>query len=278
MKAAAALFLAHALACPAGDAPRFDSGDIRLLHTDGGTRAEYRYMKHGDRLRIERTGETRPPHPVNLLDLKERTLTILRPINSSHRTLPFSAWDTPAENPAGGGFPPGIPAMPDLPAAPGNPDAPGIPGVPGGVPIPPLPGLPDMDEPPKLTPGDETREIHGHACRKHTLILSRPRQKYTLWLAKDEGLFPFFLLQSDAPARPGPADPFAQWTVPLRKEGLFPFLATLHEIPFATDENDAEAPGMELARWEIVSITSKEGDKPDDGLFAIPEGYFRADP
>ncbi len=310
----------------------FDSGEIRLLRTDGGERTEYRYLKRGDHLRIERLGETRPPHPVNLLDLKAKELTILRPINSSSITLPFGIWDRPDDAPGLPGLPPGFPAdfpgappsfpglppeapaglpagipsgppgappaglpglppgAPDLPSIPsppsGIPNIPGIPGIPpAGMGMPLMPGLPGMDAgPATLEAGEETQTLHGYSCRRHTLTLARHRQRLTLWLADDKSLPPFFLLKSQPPSRFVPADELSRWPALVREKGLFPFLVTVEEVPFAPQEggreNEEETPVRELARWEVLSLTVREAGagNDDDELFSIPEGYLRDDP
>ena len=168
----------------------------------------------------------------------------------------------------------------------------GIPGggIPGGIPggMPPmglgaLPGMDGMDGAPigELTAHEEIREIHGHSCQRHTLMLDRSLE-LELWLAQSPDLPPFYLLIWEGPQPFGHSDLLQDWSHLIRQTGKFPLLATLrhkepqHHPGFELVEEDREPAheSPELARWEILSI---DPATPDTQLFEKPENYFSAD-
>lgn len=210
---------------------------------------------------------------------------------------PTAPGDTPA--PAGIGpdpaiLPEGI-EMPELPQIPSPVQPPAIPGVPGGMP-PGMPGAIPGGVPPmgfgdlpgmgrdggELTAHEESREIHGHTCTRHTLTLGSSLE-LELWLAESSDLSPFYLLTWDGPPHFGHNDLLQDWPHLIRKAGKFPLLATLREAERQDDFHDfheeLETPETkpdrpEIARWEIISI---EPATPDPNLFDHPENFFQTD-
>lgn len=153
--------------------------------------------------------------------------------------------------------------------------------------MPDFPGLPGMDAPSgELIAHEETREIHGYQCRRHTLLPERGLE-LTLWLSEHPDLPPFSLLIWDEPPRFGPRDPMREWPGIVRRSGKFPLLVELREAPRSSHFPAPPAPGNEgaahqqeeeerpvMATWEVISLSP---GKPAPSLFEIPEGYSRSD-
>jgi hypothetical protein len=153
--------------------------------------------------------------------------------------------------------------------------------------MPVFPVHPGMDAPSgELVAHEETREIHGYPCRRHTLRPERDLE-LTLWLSEHPDLPPFSLLIWDEPPRFGPRDPMQEWPSIVRRSGKFPMLVELREAPrsafpappalgvegAASPQDDGEDRPV-MAAWEVISFTP---GNPDPSRFEIPEGYFHID-
>lgn len=279
----------------------FSEGEILLRQTAGEQTTEWRFTKSAKTLRIEQLTESRPPAPVNLIDLETGDITIIAPINRSVRTFPAAAFERkePRETVAGQEveweIPPGVGANPSppgvgatdprqgtapfpggagLPASPAIPGMPTIPEMPGGIPA--FPDLPDQGPVGELVAHDDVREIHGHSCRFHTMRLDG-QQELALWLATHPDLPPFALPVSDAPSPYGSRDLMQEWPAIIRRSGQFPMIVELRQLPErrfgppSDEEENADAGPRVLATWEVVSIKPMQ---PDPAVFGIPEGYF----
>ncbi|MEM9080146.1 MAG: hypothetical protein AAGC74_05575, partial [Verrucomicrobiota bacterium] len=85
-------------------------GQLTLKLSSGSHHETHRYRLKDHQLRIDQPGDLIPSPPINLINLKTNTITLLRPHNGTART--FTATN---ESPAPANTPPGFPAMPQLP-------------------------------------------------------------------------------------------------------------------------------------------------------------------
>lgn len=260
-------------------------GTLLFDVTEGDRRTEFRLAVSGQALRIEQLGESASQRPVNLVDLKTGNIMILKPYNRAVSTFPAAAFEprNPASPPPGFHRAPG--PMPQIPQCPAGVQ-PGVSGTPGGMPsAPPMPQFPGMERATgELVEHAEQREIQGFECRRHTLLLDRTLE-LTLWLTKHPDLPPFYLPLSDGPPRFGPRDLQEEWPAIVRRSGKFPMLVELGEAPrespmgpktpSCNGSTPAQAPERRVFKtWKIAKITP---EKPDPGLFGIPQGYFHDD-
>ena len=268
--------------------PAFSEGEILLRQTAGEQVVEWRFTKSADTLRIEQITESRPPAPVNLIDLENGDVTIIAPINRSVRTLPASEFAEPQpdeRSAAGTGrwhIPPGIGAEPSppgtreqghgIPVGAGPPTLPTAPELPAIADLPDgLPSLPPASTTPppsgELVPQEKTRKFHGYQARLHTLRIDNELE-LVLWLANHPDLPPFAFPVSAPPPRYSSPDPMEDWPAMIRRIGHFPMFAELRHDP-------AHGTGEILTTWEVLSIHTAA---PDPTAFEIPEGYILPNP
>ena len=167
------------------------------------------------------------------------------------------------------------PDIPELPDAGSQPNLPPQIQQTSILSPPPMPAMPPMLGGPATAPfalkaTGETQEIHGYPCSKHTMELHR-EGTLTLWLTKQEHLFPFHTLSYEGPNRFGRQEWQDQVSSLLHKEKLFPLLLTLTE----SQKNDE--PAAELARWEVTAIKPTTLQPSEEDLFLVPASYQSID-
>jgi hypothetical protein len=122
--------------------------EIRMVMQDGGMKREIQYRYTKTQLRIDRFGNTIPSPPINLVNLKTKTLRIIHPHNGTWEEGLLEE-KTPKTD--------GFPQMPHLPAGIGPQTTPSQPAPPsqsvspppsesGSTPMVPPKGFPQMPE------------------------------------------------------------------------------------------------------------------------------------
>jgi hypothetical protein len=231
-------------------------GHITATATQGGQASALLYTVGSNALRIEVTGSERPS-PVDLLDLRTGSLTLLFPHNRSFVRLP-PAVDRAADSP---------PGFPGLPPGLGPPTGPGaLPAAPGMGSLPSTPALPMMpiaEEAVELKATGQKTNLLGFACQRFEI---RQRgEVMEIWAT--EGLLPFRNYARNPPARFGPPLLEERWAALVTARRLFPLLASLRfeRCP-------------ERFRFEVLAVTPHELKPEDAALFLPPAGYFELRP
>ncbi len=270
-------------------------GRIQTVTTQGAQTQSLLYTVATNALRIEVTGSDRP-NPVDVLDLRTGTLTLLFPHNRS-----FVHLKPGPENPTP---PPGIPAMPSgippsvgpqtqaTPAAtattnlPGGPDTPampvmptrparqarpqlppgmgaGMPGTPGPGSMPAMPMMPMPGEAMELKATGQKTNLLGFACEQFEI--KQRGEIMEIWATEE--LLPFQNYVRNQPPRFGLRMIEERWAGMLTAKNLFPLRASLRF------EN-----GTERFRFEVLSVTPQTLKPEDASLFLPPEGYSEIQP
>lgn len=137
-----------------------------------------------------------------------------------------------------------------------------------------------------LTPGNETRTLHGYPCKKYTLRIPHIGIM-TLWLSNAADLPPFHLLTAESPRRRGRGVWQEKWPTLIRHNQSFPMLALLEtsEPPRerTPGERAEESPGepvprQEIMRWEVLSVGPKDPEDTDGERFSVPAGFHHTEP
>ena len=306
MKTFTALSLAAWISfpAPAAEPKPFTVGEIRLTVVSGLQETELRYRLKDGRIRIDRPGEIIPAPPVNLLELKSGTLTILHPRNGTWQEIPAAKLRRPPSGIANlPGPPPGIgprqlsaitppgqaghvpldpaepakftPRLPEIPRPPERPPLPPLPavpppaaGVPAGVPGPlAIPAVP-AGAPPVLPGQAPPMELKATTGQRE--IHGYPCTRYTLAIPR-EGEMSLWL------AGPGLLPPFH--LLEADAPALAPGRDEFAKVPALLRERNlfpllAELKGEDgspLLRWEVTAITPSAGE--DDSLFQVPANF-----
>ena len=263
-----ATLMAGGVSCKAGEALALV---IDFRQTLGTEITRFRITHLNQQSRIERILPASPLSPVNLVDHPSGTITLITPHNQAYSTFPLEHRTAnppaiqPPVPPVATPTPPSVP----LPSGPTNP--------PAGLP-------PSVSEPSEreLTAHNETREIHGHSCRRFTLPAESDTE-IELWLCDDPAFPPFHLLRTNPH---GPAMPIHHWEHLVRQTGKFPFLVIHRQAPPEHPDLPPGHPALSrsdkrstpenniIAQWEVSGI---QHTKADPAAFAVPTGFLNAD-
>ena len=242
-----------------GKATAFE-GRIEAGTTKGGETTPLLYTVGTDSLRVEVTG-TSSPNPIDILDLKTGTLTLVFPHNRGFLRLDKAAQNASA-GPAGaagmplpsGGLPSGI-----SPQASGNVLQTAT--LPAGMPVmPPLPAMADKLE---LKATGKKEKILSYACEQYEL----KRRGETLEIWATDQLFAYQPYVRNQPHRFGPRMLEEEWPQMLRSRKLFPLRVSLRF------DN-----GPERFHFEVEAIKPDKIDDKDGKLFQPPAGYTEMRP
>ncbi len=222
---------------------RIDAVTIKGAQSDG-----LLYMVGANTLRVGMT-EPDKPNPVNLIELKSGTLTLIFPHNHSFlRLCPATGSNFPGL-PRGSdmSFPPsGLPPGTDPQFPPGS-------GATLVSLMPPMPMRPDKIE---LKSTGRREKILGYECEQFEI----KQRGETMEIWATDKLLPFQPYVRTQSSRFGPRRLEEQWAALLTEKKLFPLRATLRF------EN-----GVERFRFEVKTI---KPEKVEDGtLFQPPDDY-----
>jgi hypothetical protein len=231
-------------------------GRIAAVLSQGNETVRIAYTFGTNMVRIEST-VTNQISPVDLLDLRSGTLTLLFPHNRSFVRL----------KKGGPGFATGkertIEALALTQESKTNPQPGNLSGARVGSGLAPI--VPAILEEGKLElrSTEEKTNILGFACRKYEL----KRQGETLEIWATEQLLPFQAYVRNQIPRFGPRTIEEEWPALMTSRELFPLLATLRL------DN-----GPRRFRFEVISVTSEKISDADGKLFQVPADYVETRP
>lgn len=210
-------------------------GFISAELIQGTNRTSLRYTVHPDALRIEVAAAERP-QPINLLNRKSGTLTLLFPHNRTFMRLPPGREDAPASGP--GAFP--------APWRPGN--------LPPGS-VPPMLALGERFS--LRATGQETN-FSGVACAQYQAT----SESETVEVWATDRLLPYQPYLRGQPAGFGPRGLTEQWPIELKRRGLFPLQASLRPRN-----------GVASVQLKVHSVTAAKLTPQDLLTLQPPPGY-----
>ena len=269
-------------------------GRITAASTRGGQATALLYTVGTNSLRLEVTGSDRP-NPVDVLDLRTGTLTLLFPHNRSFVRLPPASGPASASPPGFApppaslspgigpqtgppappapppGFPPtglpsGVGPQAQMSNAPGFPAMPQMPSTPGMGSMPSMPAMPMMPMPGEameLKATGQKTNLLGFACEQFEI--KQRGEIMEIWATG--ALLPFQTYVRNQPPRIGPRLIEERWAGLLTAKKLFPLRASLRF------EN-----GAERFRFEVLAVTPQTLKPEDAPLFLPPDGYFEIQP
>ena len=226
-------------------------GCIVAEMTRGGQTETLLYTVSADFARVEITGATNLPMPVDILGVKSGQLTLLFPQNGSFVRLPAVRSNTPAAGPPVRIMAPGPGALPSMPAVSMMPAMPMMPGR-------PMPG-----QKMELHATGQNTNILGFQCAQYEI--KQRRETWQIW-ATDQ-LLPFKPYVRNQPHSGGPRTMEEQWPELLAAQKLFPLRLSLRR------DN-----GVERLGFEVKSITKEKVSGENANLFQPPPGYFEIQP
>jgi hypothetical protein len=279
------LVVAAAAALSAAEKSATFEGKIDIVTTQGNETTALLYTVGENYLRIEVTGSNWP-HPIDIVDLKSGTVTLVFPHNRSFVRLTSGSGKVVAQPPGKPEFatpPSGIgPQSQPNPAVAGPSVAPPIPTPPGGLPpgigpqsspgsgapvMPPMPVMPMMppmmSEKIELKPTGKKEKMLGFACEQFEI--KARGETMEIWATAQ--LFPYQPYIRRQPHRFGPRMIEEQWQELLTAKKMFPLRVSL-----------SFEKGPERFRFEVKSVTPEKISDKDGKLFQPPEGYTEIQP
>ncbi|MDQ2867098.1 MAG: DUF4412 domain-containing protein [Verrucomicrobiota bacterium] len=214
------------------DAAGFE-GKIEIAIVEGDRTTSLRYTNSADSLRIEVIGNDLP-NPVDIIDQKSGTLTILFPQNHSFLRLKPTNASAPTE------------ARPVFP----NPG--------GGMPAIPPVSMPAIEKSDLKAIGKKEK-ILGYACELYEI----QQRGETMEIWATGSLIPFHSYRRNQERHFGPRLLEERWPDLLAAKNLFPLRATLRS------ENNAES-----YRFEVKAITPEKANDSEKRLFRPPADYI----
>jgi hypothetical protein len=258
-------------------------GRINAVLVRGTATTPLIYIAGTNSLRIE-VAATNRPNPVDIVDIRSGTLTLLFPHNRSFVRVKAVAEESsdprlrlPTMPMPSGDLPPGagprsqFGTSPDLPAISAIPNKPASPPS-VSTQVQPRPGTPTMPRP--MMPKGSIEKLDLKATGVKTNILGFASEKYELkrrgetmevWATKQ--LLPYQAYQRNQPHRFGPRGIEEQWAALLTSRKLFPLRAILR--------SDS---GVERFRFEVKSVTPEKLTAGDAHLFEPPSDYHEIAP
>jgi hypothetical protein len=269
-------------------------GRITAASIQGGQATTLLYTVGTNALRLEVTGSDRP-NPVDVLDLRAGTLTLLFPHNRSFVRLPPASEPAsapppgfappPASLPSGlgpqtgtpappapppgfppTGLPPGVGPQAQMSNAPGVPAMPQMPSTPGMGSLPSMPAMPMMPLPGEameLKATGQKTNLLGFTCEQFEI--KQRGEIMEVWAT--DRLLPFQNYVRNQSPRFGPRLIEERWAGLLTAKQLFPLRASLRY------EN-----GAERFRFEVLAVTPQTLKPEDAPLFLPPDGYLEIQP
>jgi hypothetical protein len=222
-------------------------GQIEAVVTRGEQSTRLLYTIGPETVRVE-VVDPKTPAPVDLLDLKSGTLTLLFPHNHSFMRMKSGRVDKTSA------------------PAPGFPMRPSLPGAAAAPAIPPMPRMPAPGQQVEALKATGRKErILGFDCAQYEI--SERGETIAVWATVE--LVPFQNYRRDASPHYGPRLLEEEWAEQLAEEKIFPLRAVLHD----------ETPN-ERFRFEVKSIRPAKVEKAEEKekLFRPPADYSEIQP